>query len=76
MPWHVAQSSRCPASKPWAVIKDADSSIEGCHATQDDANKQMAALYASEANSCGCPTSGHTHACVRSFRLKIEGAEP
>ncbi len=51
MPWHVAQSSRCPSSKPWAVIKDSDSSIEGCHETQSDANKQLAALYANESNS-------------------------
>jgi HK97 family phage prohead protease len=48
MPWHVAQSSKCPAGKPWAVIKDADGHIEGCHPTKGAAQKQMAALYASE----------------------------
>jgi uncharacterized protein len=48
VPWHVARSSECPASKPWAVIKDADGAVEGCHATQEAAQKQMAALYANE----------------------------
>lgn len=48
MPWHVAKSGSCPASKPWAVIKDADGTIEGCHASKADAQTQMAALYASE----------------------------
>jgi len=48
MPWHVAKSSSCPASKPWACIKDSDGSVEGCHAAKGDAEKQMAALYANE----------------------------
>lgn len=48
MPWHVAKSSECPASKPWAVIKDSDGTVEGCHETQDAAEAQMAALYANE----------------------------
>ena len=48
MPWHVAESSECPASKPWAVIKDADGEVEGCHMSKEDAQKQMAALYVAE----------------------------
>src|SRR5262245_41018210 len=51
MPWHVAKSGSCPASKPWAVIKNQDGRIEGCHGTQADADAQMAALYASEENA-------------------------
>ena len=51
MPWHVAQSTDCPESKPWAVIKDADGEIEGCHETEDAAKQQMAALYANEDRS-------------------------
>ena len=47
-PWHVAESSGCSAGSPWAVIKDADGAIEGCHKTKTDAMAQMAALYASE----------------------------
>jgi hypothetical protein len=48
MPWHIAMSDECPASKPHAVIKDADGSVEGCHETEAKAKKQMAALYAHE----------------------------
>lgn len=46
MPWHVTRSRECPQSMPWAVVKDADGSVEGCHATEDSANKHLAALYA------------------------------
>jgi HK97 family phage prohead protease len=48
MPWHVAQSAQCPVSKPWAVIKNADGSVAGCHPSKDKAQSQMAALYANE----------------------------
>lgn len=48
MPYHVTRSGECPASKPWAVVKDADGDIMGCHATERDADQQMAALYANE----------------------------
>ncbi len=48
MPWHVSETSKCPASKPWGVIKDSDGSVAGCHASKADAEKQMAALYANE----------------------------
>ena len=48
MPWHIGRSDKCPASKPYAVIKDSDSSVAGCHETRTEAKKQMAALYANE----------------------------
>lgn len=49
MPWHVVKAeSKCTASQPWAVIKDSDGSVAGCHATKADALKQLAALYATE----------------------------
>ena len=50
MPWHVVVSSKCPSGKPWAVIKDSDGSVEGCHPSREAANRQMAALYAAESN--------------------------
>src|SRR3972149_7305913 len=50
MPWSVAQDERCPADKPWGVVKDSDDSLEGCHATEDEAKAQQAALYANEAS--------------------------
>jgi phage head maturation protease len=49
VPWHVDETAQCPASKPYGVIADADGSVDGrCHATREQANKQMAALYAAE----------------------------
>jgi HK97 family phage prohead protease len=48
MPYHVATSAKCPASKPWAVLKDGDGKVMGCHPAKGDAQKQMAALYAND----------------------------
>ena len=49
MPWIVRKDHHdCPADTPYAVVKEADDSVEGCHATMDDAEAQVAALYASE----------------------------
>lgn len=50
MPWEVVENeSRCPASKPWGVVKQApDRALEGCHATEDEAKAQQRALYANE----------------------------
>ncbi len=48
MPWKVELGHGCPASKPYAVVKQSDGKVEGCHATKADANKQLAALYANE----------------------------
>lgn len=48
MPWDVQKTDRCPASKPWGVIKQGDGTLEGCHITRERALKHQAALYASE----------------------------
>ena len=48
MPWHVEQSGECPASRPWAVVKDDDGTIEGCHASEADAQDQLTALNIAE----------------------------
>lgn len=53
MPWSVSKSDRCPASRPWAVTKDDDGSLEGCHSTQAEANQQLAALNANENSASG-----------------------
>lgn len=48
MPWHiVADHAECGQGK-FAVVKDADGEVEGCHSSRDAAQKQMAALYANE----------------------------
>jgi hypothetical protein len=48
MPWSIVEGDeRCDAGE-FAVVKDADSELEGCHATREDAEAQIAALNASE----------------------------
>lgn len=49
MPWSIVEGDeRCDAGE-FAVVKDEDNELEGCHATREDAEGQVAALYASEA---------------------------
>jgi len=49
MPWHkVEDHEDCPESKPWAVVQDDDGEVVGCHTTEEGADAQLAALYASE----------------------------
>lgn len=48
MPWHVARSSACPTSDPWAVIKDETGDIEGCHPSEEAAGRQLTALNIAE----------------------------
>ena len=48
MPWSIRRDDRCPVSRPYGVVKDADNELEGCHATKEKARAQQAALYASE----------------------------
>jgi hypothetical protein len=46
MPWEIKQgTSQCSG---YGVFKEGTSQLEGCHSTREAANKQMAALYASE----------------------------
>lgn len=39
---------QCPTAKPVAVVKDATGEVMGCHANDEDADAQIAALYANE----------------------------
>ena len=48
MPWTIGKHDACPADKPYAVIKDEDGELEGCHSSQDAAGKQIEAMYAAE----------------------------
>jgi HK97 family phage prohead protease len=49
MPWHVTDDH--PDCAGWAVVKDSDNSVAGCHETKAKAEKQLAALYANEKGS-------------------------
>jgi HK97 family phage prohead protease len=42
MPWHIENDN--PNCGGWAVVKDSDGSIAGCHKTKAKARKQLAAL--------------------------------
>jgi 2'-5' RNA ligase len=54
VPWHIVQDhAECPEGEPWAVVKDADGSVAGCHASESAADDQLAALYASESQATG-----------------------
>ena len=46
MPWHI--SNKHADCKGFAVVKDSDGKVVGCHSTRKDAEAQLAALYASE----------------------------
>jgi hypothetical protein len=48
MPYSTKTTAACPISQPWGVIKDGTAQVMGCHASESDANQQIAALYASE----------------------------
>ena len=49
MPWHVEEDRQ--DCQGFAVIKDEDGSLVGCHRTEAQADRQLAALYASEENN-------------------------
>jgi hypothetical protein len=56
VPWHIeADNAACDG---YAVVKDDDGAVEGCHRTRGQAERQLAALYASEpeARAPGVPT--------------------
>ena len=72
-PWHIEEDHPdCPASRPYGVVKDDDGDLEGCHASRDAAQDQMAALYSS---GKGMTVSKH----VALFEVKAvtkDGSDP
>ena len=49
MPYRVEQDHPdCGADTPWAVVQTDTNELMGCHTSEDDANKQLAALNAEE----------------------------
>lgn len=49
MPWIVVEDhGECGSDEPFAVVKEETGELEGCHATREQAEDQLAALYASE----------------------------
>jgi uncharacterized protein len=60
MPWHVGEqgSHGCDG---YPVVKDGTDEVEGCHDTREQANRQVAALYANE------PEAGRAEMKVKSI---------
>ena len=51
VPYRIEQDHPdCGADTPWAVLKEGDGELMGCHATEAAAMEQQAALYAEEGN--------------------------
>ena len=49
MPWHIEDNHE--SCSGFAVVKDDDGSVTGCHDSREEAEAQLAALYASENRS-------------------------
>jgi hypothetical protein len=47
MPYHIGDKGSY-GCKGFPVVKDSDNEVMGCHATKEDAKKQLAALYVNE----------------------------
>lgn len=48
MPWNIVPDHAQCGEGQYAVVKEADGEVEGCHDSEEAAQAQMAALYASE----------------------------
>jgi hypothetical protein len=48
MPWHIEDDS--PYCEGFAVVKDSNGEVEGCHRTRAQAEDQLAALNIAEAD--------------------------
>jgi hypothetical protein len=82
VPWRiVSNSGRCGPSKPYAVVKESDGSVAGCHETRADATAQLRALYANESDmtlvaagaDCGCDDKNLVAANIDSPEVAWEG---
>lgn len=59
MPWHIVPNHSECSSGQFAVVKDSDGTVEGCHDTQGEAEDHMAALYAAEGGENSMPIRTH-----------------
>lgn len=67
MPWHIQKRDG-----KFCVIKDADNSVAGCHASRGEAADQIRALYANEVDNDDEETAALVEA-VRILVNKLEG---
>ena len=65
MPWHIENNN--PGCSGYAVVKDSNGKIEGCHRTRQDALDQLAALNIAE----GMDSSRYADAVIRFSPLQV-----
>ena len=65
MPWHIEDDNR--GCSGYAVVKDSNGEIEGCHRTRQDALDQLAALNIAE----GIDSSRYADAVIRFSPLQV-----
>jgi len=72
VPWHIETEN--PDCTGYAVVKDDDGEVEGCHRTRGQAERQMAALYAAEpeARAPGVPTEAMVEEAERGLAWRAE----
>jgi hypothetical protein len=72
MPWHIETDNL--GCEGFAVVKDGTTEVEGCHRTRSQAERQMAALYASEpeARATGVPTNEMAEEAERGLAWREE----
>ena len=70
MPWHL--SNNAEGCSGWAVVKDSDGSIAGCHKSKSGAQAQLSALYANEK---GLPMSEPPIAISEDREVRVVGLQ-
>lgn len=76
MPWSIERSHPDCSEGEWAVVKDDDGALEGCHETRDGAVAQIAALNAAESDdddASGTSVTSFRNTAPWSGVLLVEG---
>jgi hypothetical protein len=72
MPWHIEADN--PECSGFAVVKDEDGEVEGCHRTRTQAERQLAALNIAESESedraIGVPTDEMAREALRGLEWR------
>ena len=58
MPYHIESDNE--SCNGFAVVKDSDGEVMGCHRNEDQASRQIAALYAAEDDAEAESEATHT----------------
>jgi hypothetical protein len=74
MPWRVEPDNAECAAGQYAVVKEADGTVEGCHDTREQALEQLAALYASEGVEAVAAAPQMRNLAAWSGVIVVEGA--